>query len=392
MAGSIPFRLSPAVLAWARLSIGLTSDEAAKKANVPKEQYQAWEEGNKIPTYKQLETLAYSVYKRPLAILLLPEPPKEDSIQKDFRNLTNSQINNLSSEIRLALRKAKRFQAILEEINIDDKEAEFKNFKISTRSKPEVAAEHFRDFLKFDLTVQKSWRHTDAFNNFKQLVESIGIYVFQIKMPIEEARAFCLTGKFPIIVLNTEDSSNGRIFSLFHETCHILFNEGGVFKDPETGKLKDTYSNIEDFCNKFAAAFLVPDEVFKRDINYPIVKKDKWTDSEVESLSKSYNVSREVILRKIWHLKLISDSFFWAKKRQWDSYFRAAKEAEKQKRKGEDQTGFAQDIRVLSEKGRSYTSRILNAYDSGIISTSDLTSYLETKLEHIYKIRQRLSA
>src|SRR5665213_1634016 len=116
MAGSINFNLSPSVLEWARSSMGYTIEQAAKKAGVPSDRYEAWETGKKLPTYRQLEELAENVYKRPLAILLLSKPPEEDSIQNDFRSLSNSQISDLSPELRLALRKAKRYQLILEEV------------------------------------------------------------------------------------------------------------------------------------------------------------------------------------------------------------------------------------------------------------------------------------
>ena len=116
--------------------------------------------------------------------------------------------------------------------------------------------------------MQKKWNSDNSFDHFKEYIEKIGIYIFQFQMPFEEARAFSLTDDFPVIVLNTEDAKNGRIFSLFHEVCHILFNVGGVFKDKETKKLKNEYTQIEDFCNRFAASFLVPEELFKRDIQF----------------------------------------------------------------------------------------------------------------------------
>src|SRR5437867_319328 len=125
MAGDIPFRLSSTVLEWARTSMGYTIEEAAKKAGVSNEKFEAWEKGEKIPTYKQLEILAERVYKRPLAILLLQNPPKEDPIQKDFRNLSNSEISNLSPEVRLALRKAKRYQLILQEVTLYEETRKF---------------------------------------------------------------------------------------------------------------------------------------------------------------------------------------------------------------------------------------------------------------------------
>ena len=132
-------------------------------------------------------------------------------------------LDNISVELRIALRKAKRYQNILEEVASNKETGKFADFKVSLKDNPVSAAIRFRDFLNFTVEEQKLWSFDKAFNNFKNKIESIGIYVFQLKIPIQDARAFCLTGRYPIIVLNTDDSTNARIFSLFHELCHRLY-------------------------------------------------------------------------------------------------------------------------------------------------------------------------
>lgn len=392
MPGELTFQLSPAVLEWARNSMGYTIEEAAKKAGVPNERFEAWETGRKRPTYKQLETLAERVYKRPLALLLLPQPPKEDSIQKDFRNLSNAEISHLSPEVRLALRRAKRYQLILDEVSSSEDPPAFTKFKVSLSDKPTAAAKRFREFIGLSLKEQKQWSYEEAFNNFRRLLEDIGIYIFLIKMPMEEARAFCLSGKYPIIVLNSEDARNGRIFSLFHELCHIFFNANGIFRDGETGRLTKEYAEIERFCNQFAASFLVPDESFAEDLKNVNTSFDVWTDSTIGRLAKEYNVSNEVIARKLLALNLISQHTFWSIKRRWDAIAKSAKEKEREKRKEQASKGIAQDIKLISEKGKPYVSNVVSAYERGLISSSDLSNYLEVKLDHLPKIIQRLNS
>ncbi len=392
MAGSISFRLSGSVLEWARTSMGYTMEQAAKKVGVPSERYEAWEKGDKLPTYKQLEELAEKVYNRPLAILLLTEPPKEVSIQKDFRNLSNSEITDLSPEIRLALRKAKRYQLILDEVASTDEPIKFKEFKVSIDDDPFSASKRFRTFLGLSLNEQKSWRYEEAFRNFKKVIESIGIYVFQIKMPMQDARAFCLTGKFPIIVLNKDDSKNGRIFSIFHEACHIFFNTNDVFRDSSNGVLNKDYEKIEAFCNQFAASFLVPDESFQNDIKHFDIGDTQTNDNDIQRLARIYNVSNEVIARKFLLLRLISEEFFWKKKRLWDSMAKSAKERENEKLKDQDPKGINQGIKIISDKGRPYVASVVNAFQQGLISSSDLSNYLETKLYHLPKIIERLNS
>lgn len=389
MPSEMSFRLSSAVLEWARTSMGYTIEQAAKKAGVTEERFQSWESGDKRPTYKQLETLAERVFKRPLALLLLTTPPAEDSIQKDFRNLSNAEITHLSTELRLALRKAKRYQLILDEVVPTDDEKRFALFNVSLDDGPSVAAMKFREFLKFPLTEQKSWNFEKAFNNFKSKVEEIGIYIFAIKIPLQEARAFCLTGKYPIIVLNTEDSTNGRIFSLFHEACHIFFNTNSVFRDKNTGELTKEYADIETFCNQFAASFLVPDEDFATEVQH-IIAKGSISENDIVRLARTYNVSNEVIARKLLNRRLISEDTFWTKKRLWDSLARASKEREREKMKEQEVKGIAQDKRIVSEKGKPYVTKVISAYQRGVISSSDLSNYLETKLDHLPKIIDRI--
>ena len=387
---NISFRLSSSVLEWARTSIGYSIEQAAKKAGVSNERFKEWETGQKIPTYKQLETLAENVYKRPLALLLLQTPPKENTIQNDFRNLTNAEIDNISVELRIALRKAKRYQNILEEVASNKETGKFADFKVSLKDNPVSAAIRFRDFLNFTVEEQKLWSFDKAFNNFKNKIESIGIYVFQLKIPIQDARAFCLTGRYPIIVLNTDDSTNARIFSLFHELCHILFNTNSIFRDISTGELKKEYIVIENFCNQFAASFLVPDTYFENDIRY-FANNSQLDEFTISKLAKDYNVSNEVIARKLLIRGLIKEDFFWAKKRSWDALAKSAKEKQKEKLRDQDPKGIAQDVKIIHEKGRPYVSNVVSAYQEGKISSADLSNYLETKLDHLPKIIDRLS-
>lgn len=210
-------------------------------------------------------------------------------------------------------------------------------------------------------------------------------------MPLQEARAFCLTGDFPIIALSTEDSDNGRIFSLFHEVCHIYFNFNGLFRDTLSGTLTESYAEIERFCNEFAASFLVPDKDFQKHIGYPEYKQSTWNEFEILELAKLYSVSREVIARKLLSLELISEADLWKRKRMWDAQAKSAKEAEREKRKEKEAKGIAQENLVISEKGKSYISQVIRAYNSGAISISDVSNYLETKLDHLPKILQRLN-
>jgi Zn-dependent peptidase ImmA (M78 family) len=389
MAGSVTFNISPKVLQWARNSMGYSIEEVALKVGVTLEKYESWELGENKPTYKQLENLAEKVYKRPLAVLLMTEPPIENEIQKDFRNLTNSEVTHLSPELRLALRKAKRYQYILEEVTINDDLPQIRNFSVKANEAPDKLASRLREFMNFPLSEQINWKLDDAYKNFQKKVEDLGVFVFKMKLPIIEARAFCLTGNYPVIVLNTDDSSNGRIFSLFHELCHVILNSNDLFNDKKNATSNE-YTKTEAYCNKFAASFLIPDTKLFENILIDNPHQNKIDEDKIETLANIYKVSKEVIARKLLELNLLEEPSFWNMKKRWDYYAKLAKEKRNEKLKETD-SGINQGIKILYEKGKPYVLKVYNSYSQGNISSSDLSNFLETKLTNLPKIIERLN-
>jgi Zn-dependent peptidase ImmA (M78 family) len=389
---AIPFKVSPSILKWARNSIGYSIEDTAHKLNINRNKLEDWERGVGSPTYSQLENLAYKIYKRPLATFFRKEPPVEKPIDKDFRNLTSSEITNLSTEMILVIRKAKHLQNLIRELDLNLEEPEFKKFQVSINDNPITASERFRKFINLPIEEQKKWNAPNAFDNFKKYIEKIGIYIFQIQMPFEEARAFSLTDDIPIIVLNTEDAKNGRIFSLFHEVCHILFNIGGIFRDRETNNLNAEYKKVEDFCNLFAASFLIPDNLIKIDIDYSHQIIHEWGEKDLIDLSKIYNVSKEAILRKLVDLNLATKGFYFAKKLFWNAELASIKEKRKQKNKDNSVGGgVPQDIKVVNEKGKLFISKVLDSYEKGNISYGQLSEFFEAKLDYVPQIIERVN-
>jgi len=106
MARGIPALIQPALLIWARQSAGIALEEAARKAHVDVEVVSEWEEGEALPSIPQLRKLG-EIYKRPLAVFFLSEPPQGFDPQREFRRLPGVTPQNESSELRLALRTAR---------------------------------------------------------------------------------------------------------------------------------------------------------------------------------------------------------------------------------------------------------------------------------------------
>src|SRR5712671_5678318 len=90
--------IQTSVLKWARESQGYSIEEVASRLKRDPAEIAAWETGDESPTYVQLETLAYKIYKRPLAVFFLPEPPLEAEPEREFRTLPEFDLESLTAD------------------------------------------------------------------------------------------------------------------------------------------------------------------------------------------------------------------------------------------------------------------------------------------------------
>ena len=97
---SLEIAVAPKILIWARESIGRNIEEVAKRLKVSENTVTSWESGQKNPTLLQLEKLAKTIYKRPLAAFFLPSPPTEPAPPTDFRTLPADKELPFSSKTR----------------------------------------------------------------------------------------------------------------------------------------------------------------------------------------------------------------------------------------------------------------------------------------------------
>src|SRR5215467_5004079 len=105
MAKQIKASVKPSVLKWARESLNLPLAEAAQKIGVKVSKLSDWELGNSSLTVGQLRKVA-GVYKRPLAVFFLSEPPRDFDALKDFRRLPDPTQATPSPKLNLEVRRA----------------------------------------------------------------------------------------------------------------------------------------------------------------------------------------------------------------------------------------------------------------------------------------------
>ena len=363
-------------------------DDVAAKFKKEASIIASWENGEGKPTFAQLERLAYEIYKRPLAVFFLPTPPEEHSPSEDFRTLPEVDVSAMSPKLRLSIRRAKSHQLALKELfpsgNPSEK-AIHKSLKIKAE-KFEQVAQALRETLGLTLDLQRSFKDSRlAFNHYRDTIEKLGIFVFQDTL--DGARGFSLMdNEFPVIVVNSSDSHNGRNFTLFHELSHVLLNEGGIFKDAFIGHLTNTANKVEVFCNRLAAETLLPSNVL---LSEPAIKShdpdNAWTSAELQPLAARYSLSKEVILRKLLDANLATQRNYLSLKREWDDEFK------RQKKKQKESTGGPTFYRTkASQLGTNFIASALGSFYENKISTKQVTSMLSVKVNQIPKLEAEL--
>jgi Zn-dependent peptidase ImmA (M78 family) len=388
--------INPNILIWARETIGRSTEEVANRLGVGEHIVIKWESGDKKPTLKQLKILS-TYYKRSLAVFYLPKPPEETPLPKDFRTLPGEEKISLSPKTRLAIRRARRIQSLTKELEGYFQTDFYKVMgKVRLSDDPENVAKKIRKIVNVSLEEQYRWKKdTEALKYWIKSIESLGVLVIQLPMRLEEARAFSMVGgKTPMIVLNTKDQTRARIFSLFHELCHLTLNKEGIC-DPVRGgtwEFRDTKRpsgeiiNTEIFCNYFAGAFLVPKEsLIEHGLVIDVYKPKKWDKRELARIANTYWVSKEVVLRRLLIIGKTTKNYYQMKREEWESL-------DSQKADGGGGRGRDRPGECIKQNGAPFVSLVLNSYKEDRITSSDVADYLEIRLKYLPKVEKMVGA
>lgn len=377
---------NPKVLIWARRMAGLQLDDAARKVPTPLNRLESWEKGERRPTIRQLRKLA-DIYKRPLAVFFLAEPPPDESIPSDFRRFDPDAAEPLSPRLRLAIRDARaRREATLElSDELDESMPQF-SLKATLADDPEEVGKRLRDALTSEASPPTGDPRL-ALNFWRAAAESSGILVFQAEgVDVEEMRGFSISERpLPTVVLNIKDAAAARSFSLLHEITHVALNVGGLCVFEESGPRSDV-QRTEVFCNHAAGAVLLPAESLLRDPETPKHGMADIPDARVASLAKRYGASPEVVLRRLVILNRVSRSYYRHKREQF------AKQYEELRRQRRQAGGFpSRATLAIARGGQFFTRLVIEAYDEERITASDVADLLGERLKHLEKIRSAIS-
>ena len=316
--------IQPALFLWARTSVGLEIDAVAQMLKRQPEEIEAWERGDAAPTYAQLEKLAYQIYKRPLALFFLPEPPQEATPQREFRTLPEADMRSLARDTYLHIRKAQAYQLSLREI-FDGRSPSsrpiWQQLELVRGKSIVEQAKIIRELLKIGMEQQASWKNDDAaLKVWRKAIEDAGIFVFKASFKQADISGFCLLDtEFPLIYLNNSATKTRQIFSLLHELAHLLIRVNGLskFDFSYTNRLGKSEKELEIFCNAVAAEVLIPSDDFRRQIVSFPSDIEKAPDEFFVAIASRYGVSREAILRRFLDQKRVRREFYEKKAKFW---------------------------------------------------------------------------
>lgn len=394
--GSVFANVKPEILQWARVSAGFSLSEAAISMAKTEDILSGWENGLAVPTIPQLRKLA-QLYKRPLGVFFLQAVPCGFQVISDFRRLPSGQPRNFSPELTQEIRVAHQRRELAMEL-LSDLDEEQKPFGLTfgLTIDPETAGQMVREFLGVTMKVMDSYRGDatgrKGFNLWRQHIENSGVLVFQTtRIPSEEVSGFALAyDVLPTVVINRKDAPVRRLFSLAHEFAHLALRKSGV-SDLDINAIRPPEdSAIEVFCNRVAAAALMPLRIFEAE---PTVATHgalmSWTDGEIATLANRYNVSREAILLRLLAFDRTTYRFYQAKHEEYTEEYRRKKILE---RGSSPSKSIPRNMpqEVLSNFGRPFVEIIMGNYYQDRLTLSEVSGYLGLRIQHVEKLQSKL--
>ena len=277
------------------------------KKKFPK--YDKWLEGKDYPTYNQLVELS-EIFNIPFGYFFLEKLPERKYPIPHYRTNQNGDFNP-SSELLDTILFAQKIQEWAKDILLEWGQ---EKLPFCGKYKDNYNIEGVIEELKRIFEIENNWASrkstwTEALNYLIEKAEEKGIIVLRNgvvgnnthrKLIVDEFRGFVLYEEIaPVIFINNKDAISAKIFTLIHEIVHILIGQSASF---DLGNLQSANNEIEQFCDKCTAEFLVPAEEIKR-IHTQI--------TDLEELARHFKVSPIVILRRLLDTSLIKKEYFY---------------------------------------------------------------------------------
>jgi Zn-dependent peptidase ImmA (M78 family) len=379
--------ITPSVIQWARKQAKFSIVEAARKIQRPVDDIQDWENGSLRPSIPQARKAA-QVYRRPLAVFYLPEPPIEFSTLRDFRVLPDNAIREYSPELSLLIRTTTYRQEWTREYLLEEEidPLPFAGSFSITSAPREVASDILRVLEITPKDQQKCSSRNEALHLWLKKAELVGIFIFRKRqIDLKEARGFVLSDDIaPFIFINSDDSKAAQIFTLVHELAHIWINLSGVSNMEYQGTAIDKdSSHVEYFCNQVAAEAVLEESSFLREWNNQ--NPTQSIEDRINQISGIFNISEEVVARRLLEREIISQKKYAELREFYQGRWFEFKRDEIKKMKS-SKSFPSYYTTTVSSNGYAFTQTVVGAYVGGALSGRDASSLLNVKINNLHRI------
>ena len=395
LSADIPLPFNSAILRWARERLAISVAEAARKSNVSAAKLMQWESGEALPTTRQGRILA-EAYNRHFLEFFASTPPvlPEVRLVPDFRPFSGhrkTEQDKVDLEAIQAWAEEMRENALALIDFIGERPPVLSsNLKFNRSDDVEIASTVIREVMSFPIYEQISLKSSNAYTLpaiIRRKIEQMGVLVLK-KSSITKlgVRGVCLfADALPTIVFGNEAAS-AQAFTLMHELGHVLLGQSGISGAPRFGGGDTTGGRaIEGWCNRFAAAFLVPADALAAFTKRPDEPADDFRLDLLSDLSKAFSISRHAMLIRLVDLGYVKPNFYWTKMRP---IFK--KEEEEHKSFGRPSY---YGKRYVSSRGEFYTGLVLEAWGRGQITAHNAAEFMGIdNLTHLVEIREDFQA
>jgi Zn-dependent peptidase ImmA (M78 family) len=305
------------VLQWAREIRGLNLDAAAELLGVSTGELHAYEAGQKQPLVGFLRQMS-AKYQINFTSLLMPEPLPPAKRPTDHRARFGKRPLSIDTLVAIedVTDALEAFQDIANETTRIVPKLRIGRATLDDNPAQVAARERTRFGVSFSL--QRSWRSAaEARVKWRQRIEERGVFTYMVKLPSEELSGFSILRDddlAAICVNDREPTEGAKIFTLFHEYCHLLLRNAGISDENDRNQ-------VERFCNRFAASFLIPKSNLIEAISECVpdfVAPYEFSDGEVKRLSNVFRVSKRAMALRLERTGFAPDGFYAKRTAPWD--------------------------------------------------------------------------
>lgn len=385
--------VTPQMLTWARESIGMSLEVAAHVLKLNAGRVERWEAGVELPTIVQLREVA-RVYKRPLAVFYLAEPPAGWDVMRvrDFRRVAGSAHGAWSPALHGEYQRA----VSQHEVAVDLLEAIDEPVSVGWRvgadagMEDESLAQLGRATLQMHAPFPIPTGPDGHFDYWSAALEEAGVLLMASSgVARSEMRGMSLYfDKAPVIMVNGRDFPRGRLFSALHEYAHLVLQSSGLCDQVVERRATKPDRRLEARCNRLAAAILMPASAVR---SRPLVSvapsgRASWSDADLHDTARPFGVSNEAMLRRLVTLGRATEKFYAGEHARLESVYELAIERQDEQRERDRQRGKQHGSfprTHVRDLGKGYVRLVIGAYRQSTIDTYRAATLLDAPVRSI---------